>query len=54
MVPRQGRRRGPEAPASPAGERALRNPASEQERAETLAGGARKQAKRDSKRTAAR
>lgn len=54
MVPRQGRRRGPEAPAAPAGERALRNPASERERSETLAQGARRQAKRDSKGRAAR
>ena len=38
----------------PAGERALRNPASEKERADTLAQGARRQAKRDSKRAAAR
>lgn len=52
MVPRQDRR-GPEAPAQPTGERALRNPASERERAHTLAEGARKQAKRDSKRTPA-
>lgn len=35
-------------------ERALRNPASARERADTLATGARRQAKRDSKRTAAR
>jgi len=53
MVPRQ-RRTGPAAPDSPTGERALRNPASERERADTLATGARRQAKRDSKRTAAR
>ena len=53
MVPRQ-RRRGPTAPASPAGESALRNPASERERAQTLAAGARQQARRDSKRGAAR
>jgi len=53
MVPRQ-RRTGPGAPDSPTGERALRNPASERERADTLATGARRQAKRDSKRTAAR
>lgn len=53
MVPRQ-RRKGPAAPDSPTGERALRNPASERERADTLATGARRQAKRDSKRTAAR
>jgi hypothetical protein len=54
MVPRQGRRRGPEAPAAPVGERALRNPASERGRSETLAQGARHQAKRDSKRSGAR
>ncbi len=53
MVPRQ-RRTGRAAPDSPTGERALRNPASERERADTLATGARRQAKRDSKRTAAR
>ena len=56
MVPRQ-RRTGPaapNAPDSPAGERALRNPASERERADTLATGARRQAKRDSKRAGAR
>jgi hypothetical protein len=53
MVPRQ-RRRGPEVTPEPSGERALRNPASERQRAETLAQGARRQAKRDSKRAAAR
>jgi hypothetical protein len=53
LVPRQ-RRRGPEATPEPTGERALRNPASEKERAGTLAQGARRQAKRDSKRAAAR
>jgi hypothetical protein len=53
MVPRQGRRQGPDAPAAPAGERALRNPNTEKGRAETLAGGARKQVKRDNKRTTA-
>jgi hypothetical protein len=53
MVPRQGRR-GPEVTPEPSGERALRNPASEKERAGTLAQGARRQAKRDSKRAAAR
>ena len=58
-VPRQGRREhadpaGPDAPAAPAGEMALRNPASERQRAETLAGGARRQAKRDNKRLKAR
>jgi hypothetical protein len=53
MVPRQ-RRQGPEATPEPAGERALRNPASEKERAGTLAQGARRQARRDSKRAAAR
>jgi hypothetical protein len=53
IVPRQ-RRQGPAAPASPTGDRALRNPASERERSETLASGARQQARRDSKRAAAR
>ena len=52
MVPRQSRR-GPAAPAEHTGDRALRNPASERERAGTLASGARQQARRDSKRTAA-
>ena len=53
MVPRQ-RRQGPAVTPEPAGERALRNPASEKERAGTLAQGDRRQAKRDSKRAAAR
>jgi hypothetical protein len=53
MVPRQ-HRQGPEAPGMPVGERALRNPASERSRAETLAGGARKQVRRDSRRAQAR
>ena len=53
MVPRQ-RGQGPDGPAAPSGERALRNPASEKERAGTLASGARAQARRDSKRAAAR
>ena len=51
-VPRQ-RRHGPTPPASPAnrtGDRALRNPASERDRAQALAAGARQQARRDSKR----
>jgi hypothetical protein len=48
MVPRQ-RRQGPTATPEPTGERALRNPASEKRRAGTLAAGARRQAKRDSK-----
>jgi hypothetical protein len=52
LVPRQ-RRQGPEVTPEPSGERALRNPASEQERAGTLAAGARQQARRDSKRTSA-
>ena len=52
-VPRQ-RRQGPEVTPEPTGERARRNPASEKERASTLAQGARRQAKRDSKRGAAR
>ena len=53
LVPRQ-RRQGPEASPEPSGDRALRNPASEKERAGTLATGARRQARRDSKRAAAR
>ena len=53
MVPRQ-RRQGPAVTPAPAGERALRNPASEKERAGTLAQGDRRQAKRDSKRATAR
>jgi hypothetical protein len=53
MVPRQ-RRGGPEVTPEPTGERALRNPASEAQRADTLAQGARRQAKRDGKRAAAR
>jgi hypothetical protein len=53
MVPRQ-RRRGPEATPEPTGERALRNPASEKQRADTLAQGGRRQARRDSKRAGAR
>jgi hypothetical protein len=48
MVPSQ-RRHGPAAPA----DRTLRDPASERERAQTLAAGARQQARRDSKRSAA-
>ena len=52
MVPRQ-RRQGPEVTPEPSGGRALRNPASEKERAGTLATGARRQARRDSKRTTA-
>ena len=52
MVPPQ-RRQGPAAPADRTGDRALRNPASERDRAGTLATGARQQARRDSKRTAA-
>lgn len=53
MVPRQGRR-GPAVAADRTGDRALRNPASERERADTLAAGARQQARRDSKRATAR
>jgi hypothetical protein len=53
MVPRQ-RRQGPGVTPEPVGERALRNPASEKQRAGTLAAGARKQARRDSKRAPAR
>jgi hypothetical protein len=56
MVPGQ---RGPGSgaatvPASRTGDRALRNPASERDRAGTLATGARQQAKRDSKRATTR
>jgi hypothetical protein len=53
LVPRQ-RRQGPDVSPEPTGSRALRNPASEKERAGTMAAGARRQARRDSKRTAAR
>jgi hypothetical protein len=56
VVPRQ-RGDAPGAPGAPGtrtGDRALRNPASERERAGTQAAGARKQARRDSKRAAAR
>ena len=53
LVPRQ-RRAGPAGRPEPTGERALRNPASEKERAGTMAAGARRQARRDSKRAAAR
>jgi hypothetical protein len=53
MVPRP-RPRGPAAPADRTGDRALRNPASERERAATLAADARQQARRDSKRATAR
>ena len=52
-VPRQ-RRQGPDVAPEPTGERALRNPATEKQRAGTMAAGARKQARRDSKRAAAR
>jgi hypothetical protein len=52
LVPRQ-RRQGPAVTPEPTGERALRNPASEKERAGTLAAGARRQARRDSKRAGA-
>lgn len=52
MVPRQTRQ-GPELTPEPKGERALRNPVSEKQRASTLAAGARRQAKRDSKRASA-
>jgi len=44
--------RGPAAPAEHTGDRALRNPASERGRAETLSAGARQQVRRDSKRAA--
>lgn len=56
LVPGQ-RRPGSGAPAAPAGrtgDRALRNPASERDRAGTLAAGSRQQARRDGKRAAAR
>jgi hypothetical protein len=52
-VPAQ-RRKGPAVTTEPTGERGLRNPASEKERAGTQAAGARRQAKRDTKRAAAR
>jgi hypothetical protein len=52
MVPRQ-RGQGPTVTPEPTGERALRNPASEKRRAGAMATGARRQAKRDSKGTAA-
>jgi len=52
MVPRQSRQ-GPELTPEPKGERALRNPVTEKQRAGTLAAGARRQAKRDSKRSSA-
>ena len=51
MIPRQSRR-GPAAPAEHTGDRALRNPASERGRAETLSAGVRQQVRRDSKRAA--
>jgi len=44
----------PTVPAGRTGDRALRNPASERDRAGTQAAGARQQAKRDSRRAAAR
>ena len=50
-APRQG---GPAAPPEPTGDRALRSPAREKQRAGTKAAGARKQARRDSRRSAAR
>ena len=53
IVPRQ-RGDAPGAPGTRTGDRAVRNPASERERAGTLAAGARQQARRDSKRGAAR
>jgi hypothetical protein len=53
LVPRQ-RRQGPDVSSEPTGSRALRNRASEKERAGTMAAGARRQARRDSKSTAAR
>jgi hypothetical protein len=53
MVPRQ-RRRGREVTPEPSGDRALRSPASEKERAGTQASNARAQARRDTKRAGAR
>jgi hypothetical protein len=53
MVPRQ-RRQGPAVTPEPSGDRARRSLATEKERAGTQASGARAQAKRDSKRAAAR
>jgi hypothetical protein len=52
-VPAQ-RRTGPAVTPEPSGERALRNPVTEKQRAGSQAAGARRQAKRDSKRAAAR
>jgi hypothetical protein len=48
MVPRQ-RRAGPPVTPGPTGERAPRSPARERQRAQALASGARRQARRDSK-----
>jgi hypothetical protein len=53
VMPRQ-RGDAPGTPGTRTGDRALRNPASERERGETRAAGARQQARRDSKRAAAR
>jgi hypothetical protein len=56
MVPRQAQRQaqqGPEAPVEPVGEMARRNPVTEKNRAGTMAAGARRQAKRDSRNTSA-
>ena len=53
MVPGQ-RGPGSAAPASRTGDRALRNPATERDRAGTLAAGSRQQARRDSKRAGSR
>ena len=53
MVPGQGGP-GSAAPAGRTGDRALRNPATERDRAGTLATGARQQARRDSKRAGSR
>jgi hypothetical protein len=44
----------PTVPAGRTGDRALRNPASERDRAGTLAAGSRQQARRDSKRAGSR
>jgi hypothetical protein len=48
------RRGGPDGPAAPVGDRALRSPASVKQRASTKALGARRQVRRDTRRAAAR
>ncbi|HEY1703231.1 MAG TPA: hypothetical protein VGG75_26305 [Trebonia sp.] len=52
MVPRQAQQ-GPEAPVEPVGEMARRNPVTEKHRAGTMAAGARRQARRDTRNTSA-